>query len=236
MAERVAIPSDWLRTGGVVRLDPSRPIEAGALVEPLHTVVNGQDEARIGPDLAVLVQGLGPIGILHVALAAWRGARPVIGVDPDPARDAAAAAIVGNDHVRVMDDGWESAVRVPLDGGGFDVVVTATPARAAFGSAIELAEPGGRILAFAGLPAGASTIELDLNVVHYRQLSIVGAFGGGPASFRRAAEWLAATSFDVAAFAPIRFPLDAAPEAFLAVERGAGLKTLQTNPLPIIKA
>jgi L-iditol 2-dehydrogenase len=135
-----------------------------------------------------------------------------------------------------MDDGWESAVRVPLDGGGFDVVVTATPARAAFGSAIELAEPGGRILAFAGLPAGASTIELDLNVVHYRQLSIVGAFGGGPASFRRAAEWLAATSFDVAAFAPIRFPLDAAPEAFLAVERGAGLKTLLTNPLPIIEA
>jgi len=65
-----------------------------------------------------------------------------------------------------------------------------------------------------------------MNVLHYRQLSIVGAFGGTPAHFRRAAAWLATADFDVAAFTPLRFPLAEAPAAFASVARGEGLKTL----------
>lgn len=55
MAELVAVPAEWIRTGGVVALDPARSIEVGALVEPLHTVLNGQDQARIAAGDTVLV-------------------------------------------------------------------------------------------------------------------------------------------------------------------------------------
>lgn len=65
-----------------------------------------------------------------------------------------------------------------------------------------------------------------MNVLHYRQLSIAGAFGGTPGHFRRAAAWLGATSFDVAAYTPLRFDLEDALAAFASVERGDGLKTL----------
>jgi L-iditol 2-dehydrogenase len=81
-------------------------------------------------------------------------------------------------------------------------------------------------LAFSGLPSRESNFELDMNVLHYRQLSIVGAFGGTPAHFRRAAAWLATSDFDLAAFTPYRFPLVDAPEAFASAARGDGLKTL----------
>jgi L-iditol 2-dehydrogenase len=226
MAERVAIPSDWIRSGGVVALDPRRPIEAGALVEPLHTVLNGQDLARIGAGDHVLVLGLGPIGVLHVAVARTRGARTAVGVDPDVARVAGARALLGVAQVAAMDDGWQTRLREPLDGEGFDVVVVATGSAAALDSALDLVQPGGRVLAFAGLPPGADTYELDMRAMHYRQLSLIGAFGGTPATFQRAADWLTETDLDVARFAPSRFALDDALAAFESAARGDGLKTL----------
>jgi L-iditol 2-dehydrogenase len=226
MAEFAAIPAGWIRTGGVVALDPARPVEGGAIVEPLHTVFNGQDQALIESGASVLVLGLGPIGVLHVALARSRGASVVLGVDPEPARLASARAVVGDGDVADMTDGWEDRARGRLGGEGFDVVVVATGSRAALATAIAMTEPGGRILAFAGLPAGSSVVDVDLNVLHYRQLSIVGAFGGTPIHFQRAAAWLEQSDFDVAAYTPRRFPLADAVAAFESVARGEGLKTL----------
>ena len=225
MAELVAIPADWVRTGGIVELDPTVPIERGALVEPLHTVLNGQDQVRIRAGAAVLVLGLGPIGLLHAAVVHAAGGR-VLGVDPDPARVSRAAHILGAALVDRMDETWAARARERVDGGGFDVVIVAVGSPSAVRTAVDLVEPGGRVLAFAGLPPGARTLPLDMNDLHYRQLSIVGAFGGTPETFRRAAAWLDATPFDVESFTPERFALDDAVEAFEAVSAGRGLKTL----------
>lgn len=226
MAELVAVPAEWIRTGGVVPLDPARSIEVGALVEPLHTVLNGQDQARIAAGDTVLVLGLGPIGVLHVANARSRGPSRVVGVDPDHARVAAARRVLGPHDIEPMDLGWQDRVTAQVDGGCFDVVIVAVGSREALASAIDLTAPGGRIVAFAGMAPGSHTFELDMNVLHYRQLSIAGAFGGTPDHFRRAAAWLGGSTFDVAAFTPLRFGLDDALLAFASVERGDGLKTL----------
>ena len=223
MADLVAVPADWVRTGGIVALDPAAPIERGAIVEPLHTVLNGQDQVRIERGERVLVLGLGPIGVLHVAVARSAGAM-VLGLDPDAERVARAATILGADTVDrlvTLPDG-----RAASADGGFDVVIVAVGAREALATAIASAEPGGRILAFAGLPPDVRAIELDMNDLHYRQLAIQGAFGGTPDTFRRAAAWLAGNPLDTAAFAPGRFPLADALAAFEAAAAGRGLKTL----------
>jgi L-iditol 2-dehydrogenase len=225
MAELIAVPADWIRTGGVVALDSTAPIERGALVEPLHTVINGQDQVAIRTGEAVLVLGLGPIGVLHVAHARSSGAT-VLGVDPLAERAERAARVLGDGLVGRMDDGWVDRVRRTVDDGGFDVVITAVGAPDAIATAIELAEPSGRVLAFAGLPPDTRTIGLDMNDLHYRQLSIVGAFGGTPDTFRRAAAWFDRTPFDLEAFTPERFGLDHAVDAFEAVAAGRGLKTI----------
>ncbi len=225
MAELVAVPADWVRTGGIVTLDPAVPIERGALVEPLHTVLNGQDQVRIPPGAAVLVLGLGPIGVLHAAVVHSAGGR-VLGVDPDPARVSRAASILGEPNVDWMDETWINRARPRVAGGGFDVVIVAVGSPRAVATAIELVERGGQVLAFAGLPPDARTVGLDMNDLHYRQLSVVGAFGGTPDTFRRAAAWLDATPFDINAFTPERFGLEDAVEAFESVAAGRGLKTL----------
>ena len=225
LAELVAIPADWVETGGVVTLDATAPIERGALIEPLHTVINGHDVVAIRTGEAVLVLGLGPIGVLHVAYGRSAGAT-VVGFDPNADRVERAARILGEDTVGQMDDGWMDRARRAVQGHGFDVVITAVGAADAITTAIDLVEPGGRVLAFAGLPPETRTIGLDMNDLHYRQVSVAGAFGGTPGTFRRAAAWFERTSFDVAAFTPLRFGLDQAVDAFEAVGAGRGLKAI----------
>ena len=227
MAEMCAVPSEWVRSGGVVPLPPSLEPVFGAVAEPTHTVLNGQDRARVAPLESVLVLGLGPIGVLHVSVARSRGASPVMGADVNSERVAAAAALLGESAVVKMAEGWEVAARARTpEASGFDVVVLATGAKAAVATAVDLVAPGGRILAFAGMPPESSVVDVDLNAMHYRQISLVGAFGGTPPHFRRAVRWLSETSLDLRGYTPIRFALEAAPEAFASVERGEGLKTL----------
>ena len=227
MAEACAVPSDWVRSGGVVPLPASLSPVFGAVAEPTHTVLNGHDEARIGPKDSVLVLGLGPIGVLHVAVARSRGASPVLGADINPERVAGAAGLLGSSATVLMSGDWEEDARgMTQDRLGFDVVVLATGAKAAVATAVGLVAPGGRILAFAGLPPESGMVDVDLNAVHYRQISLVGAFGGTPPHFRRAVRWLSDSSLDLARYTPVRFPLEAAGEAFASVGRGEGLKTL----------
>lgn len=226
MAEAFAAGPAWIANGSVVPLGGRVAERHAALAEPLHTVLNGQDQAAVASGDAVLVLGLGPIGALHLAVARSRGARAVVAADPSADRVAQAADLVPGVTALVMTDGWEAAAREIAGPDGFDAVIVAAPAKAAFRTAIALAAPMGRILAFAGLPAGDPIVDVDMNVVHYRQLSIVGAFGGSPVWFRRAVDWLAATDLDLDRFVLDRFPLDRALDAFEHVRSGRGLKTL----------
>lgn len=226
MSEAVAVPAGSIRVGGVVPVPDSLPLELAALAEPLHTVLNGQDRARTGPADSVLVLGLGPIGIFHVAVSRSRGAVPVLGVDPVRERVSRAASILGDLSVLAMEGDWEAEARGRVNGKGWDLIVIANGSPVSVQTAMSLVSPLGRILAFAGLPATAPSVYFDWNRIHYQQLQIIGAFGGTPAYFRRAMLWLERTDLDLARLVTAQLPLEKALNAFGATERGEGLKTM----------
>ena len=226
MAEMFAVPADAVRAGCVVPVPGGIPLRYAPVAEPLHNVLNAHDRARTGFLDSVLVLGLGPVGILHVALARSRGAAPVLGVEPSQDRVDAAAEIVGPDHVLHMGQGWEGAARAKVDGRGWDVIVLANVAPAAVATAFSLIAPMGRIVAFSGLNADPPSVPVDWNQVHYRQIEIIGAFGGSPVYFRKAIEWLSASGLDLDALVSTDFSLANTLDAFAAVESGRGLKTM----------
>jgi L-iditol 2-dehydrogenase len=226
MADLIAVPAVSLRVRGVVPVPSSLPLELAALAEPLHTVLNGQDRARTSPTDSVLILGLGPIGILHAAVARSRGAAPVLGVDPVPERATRAAAILGSRQTLAMAGEWESEARARVEGSGWDLVVIANGSPKSVETALSFVAPLGRILAFAGLPATAPSVVIDWNRIHYQQIQIIGAFGGTPAYFRRAMKWLASTDLELDQLVTSQLPLEAALDAFKATEHGEGLKTM----------
>jgi len=225
MATKYAVTRAWLDAGCVVAVPESLDLRTAVLAEPLHTVINGQDRADVSSTDSVLVIGLGTIGTLHAAVAMSRGATNVLGVDVRAERVQAAGAVVGSAHVEELGDD-AAALRARGGRRGWDVVVLA----AGVGPAVELAarvvSPNGRILVFAGFPSSSPTFAVDLNVLHYQQHSLVGAFGGTPLTYQRAVAWLATTHVDLSTFVANVYDLEEALEAFADVEAGRGLKTV----------
>ena len=89
-------------------------------------------------------------------------------------------------------------VRRLTDGKGADVIVTATPAPIAQVQAVEMARKGGRILLFGGLPKDNSKPGVDMNIVHYNALHLIGttifaprapSSGGGAGDVRSHSGW-----------------------------------------------
>ena len=202
MAEAMAVPADWLRVGGVVALPPDRPV---ARRRARRAAPYGHQ--RPGPGARRgRRRGPRPRPWARSASCTPPHARSlgatVHAADPDPDRVALAARLLPDVAVDRLDDGWPARLHAASGAVGPDVVIVAVGRREAVATAIERVAPGGRILAFAGFPPDARTLELDGNDLHYRQLTIAGAFGGTPETFRRAAAWLAAHALDLDALTP----------------------------------
>lgn len=227
-AEWMRVPGRVLARGGVNRIPEHVSFEAASLTEPLACVLNGQEIADVGEGDTVVVLGAGPIGCLHVRLARARGAGRVILADINPVRlDLAARA---NPDVSI--DGAKEdpidAVRKLTDGRGADVVITATGAGQAQEQALEMAAHRGRISLFGGLPRGNSIIRFDSNVVHYGELSVLGAYGSAPRHNHEALALISSGAVPVEDLVTHRLPLSDVQRAIDTVTTGEGLKVVIT--------
>src|SRR6266540_3819307 len=235
LAERAADRDDAIRQCGAVlvatgavepayvdaMLERERSISTyvGEGVAIPHATLAGKEAVRRDalavlrfPD--VVVVGAGPIGCLHVRLARARGAARVFLADVNADRLAAAAAIVAPDatvdssHVDPVDE-----VLKLTDGRGADVVIVAAASGKAQEQGLQMAARQGRISFFGGLPKDNPVIACDSNLVHYRELTIVGANGSSPAHNRQALRLIASGAVPVADLITHRLPLDRALEA-----------------------
>jgi len=224
-AEYLVVPAKVLAVGGLNRIPDGVSFEEASIAEPLACVLNGQNLARVGSGDDVVVVGSGPIGCLHVRLARARGASRVFLVELNRERLDRAAALVEPDAA-ICAAGADPVDEIAklTDGRGADVVVTAAASGAAQEQAVRMAARQGRISFFGGLPKDAPIIALDANLVHYRELTIVGANGSSPADNAEALGLIAAGTVPVADLVTHRLPLDAALTAFDLVADGRAIK------------
>jgi L-iditol 2-dehydrogenase len=115
-------------------------------------------------------------------------------------------------------------VRKLTDGRGVDVVITAAASGAAQEEALQMAARSGRISFFGGLPKDRPTITLDSNLVHYRELTIVGANGSSPAHNKEALALIASGEVPVSDLITHRLRLSELPDAIELVAAGAAIK------------
>jgi L-iditol 2-dehydrogenase len=224
-AEYLIVPRAVLAVGGLNRIPDGLSFVEASVAEPLACVLNGQELAGVGSGDTVVVIGSGPIGCLHVRLARARGAARVILIDLNPDRLAAAAALVAPDHTVATDTQDPVAAVLDLtDGRGADVVITAAASGAAQEQGVRMLARRGRLSLFGGLPKDAATIAVDANLVHYRELTLVGVNGSTPEHNRRALELIASGAVPVADLITHRLPLDEVLEGIEIVARGEAIK------------
>jgi L-iditol 2-dehydrogenase len=214
-AEYARLPHQLVEQGNVMEIDAPLDPAAIALAEPLACVLRGSRACRIAANDLVLVFGAGPIGLLHVAVARLAAAQVVV-CEPDEGR-----------RLRALHWGADAVHADPseLDEAPAAVIVAAPAARAQQ-QALEVAAPGARINFFAGLPRGSSLIELDTNLVHYKELLVTGTTANTNADCHEALALILDGRIDTAALIDARFDLTAANDAFELAASGRALKVV----------
>ncbi|BCY13544.1 zinc-dependent dehydrogenase [Actinoplanes sp. L3-i22] len=224
-AQFMVVPKEVLKVDGLNRIPDGVSFAEASVAEPLACALNAQNLARVGAGDDVVVIGSGPIGCLHVRLARARGAARVFLVELSRQRLEMAANLVKPDAAicAAEVDPIEEVLKL-TDGRGADVIITAAASGKAQEQAIQMAARQGRISFFGGLPKDKPTITCDSNLVHYRELMIIGANGSSPAHNKQALDLVATGAVPVADLITHRLPLDQAIEAFGIVERGEAIK------------
>ena len=103
-------------------------------------------------------------------------------------------------------------------------VSVAAPSKQAQQSALEMAAKRARVVYFAGLPKHDPVSPLDMNQLHYKELSILGAYGATHRQYRITMDYLDRRQEDLARVVTHRFPLEHIGEAFETIRSGTGLK------------
>jgi len=68
-------------------------------------------------------------------------------------------------------------VRAETDGRGAEVVIVACGSPEAQEQAVQMVAKRGSINLFGGLPRGSPSPRLDVNLIHYKEASVVGTHG-----------------------------------------------------------
>ncbi|WP_433699654.1 zinc-dependent dehydrogenase [Nocardiopsis sp. CA-288880] len=224
-AEYMIIPESVLAVDGVNRVPENIDLAEASVAEPLACVLNGQEIAGVGEGDTVVVMGAGPIGCLHVRLARAKGAAKVYLVDINRGRLDMSANIVQPDATICGEEVDAVETVLELTGGrGADVVITAAASGRAQEDALRMVSRSGRISFFGGLPKDAPIIQLDSNLVHYREISIFGANGSSPEHNRRALELISSGAVPVADLITERMALSDVHKAIETVASGTAIK------------
>jgi L-iditol 2-dehydrogenase len=216
---------------GPLRVDEALPLERAVFVEPLADCIHAvSHQARIRPGDRAVVLGAGQMGLQLVAVVRAAGAR-VLAVDPLEPRRRLAVDFGAEEAVDA--DGWEDAAVEWSGGAGVQAVILALGRSETVAPGLRALAPGGRLVLFAGF-GDRSLADVDLNVIHYRELAVVGSewVGAPPNSrlecYREALDLLSSGRLRLERLVTRRCTLDTLVEAFADVHSLDALKIVLT--------
>lgn len=228
-AEYLLLNRTVVNYGPVTKLPQNVSFDEGALAEPLACVLNALELSPIKLNDIVVLIGAGPIGLMICEMAKIMGASKVILVNRSKPRLQIAKKL-GLADIFVCSAEEDSVKRVlrETNGLGADVIFTSNPSGESHNDAIRMAKNRARINFFGGLPKG-TTVNLDTNTIHYKELFVTGAHGSMPVHHELAVNLISSGKVNIKKFMTHNFPLDEILTAFKTAEEHAGLRII-VNP------
>lgn len=224
-AEYVVIPAASVAGGNVIKIPEGVTLEEAAISEPPAAALQGIKRARIVPGQRVVVIGAGPIGLYHIQLAKIAGASLVIASEPSALRRELALKLGADEVVDPMN---QELVEVVLDATrneGADAVLIDVAQDSVIIPALKLLRKGGVCVLFAGFPHGR-TITFDPNLVHYKEIDLVGSSASTPEHQKEVLELVASGRMRLKETISDVFELEDWEKAFNMKGNFHGLKTI----------
>lgn len=175
--EYLLIPAAAVKNGLLNYIPDSLSFEEACMTEPLACAINMQDRLQIDGGDVVLLWGGGPLGVLNARLARSRGVKEVIIVEPHLERMGYLEGLENTCRLATGVKDLAGILKAVTEQGTADVVIPCCPDPEAFRGSLQLCSKRGRIGFFSGLTPRPDLVNSDLNLIHYLELTLVGAYG-----------------------------------------------------------
>ena len=186
-AEYILVPEKAVRQDVIIPVPQNSLVsdEHLSMVEPLSCVINGQNYLGIKEGEYVTIVGAGPIGLMHGLLAKSRGGKVILAEYSEGRLNKAKE--FGFDHyISTKDADLVETVLEITRGQGTDVGIVACSVNKVAEDFLQAMAMMGRLSFFAGFSKQDSTLKLDGNIIHYKEVSIYGAFASSRPHFEEA--------------------------------------------------
>lgn len=210
----------------VVRIPENMDYEEAVMAEPLSCCYNSCRALDTKPGDVVLIIGAGPIGALHIAINALAGAARIIVADVSDHRLKGAREYGADIVINSAEEDLAAAVMRYTGGEGADVIIAACSSPDVQAQALTMAAVHGRVNFFGGMPAGKEQVTLNTNLIHYKELKVLGTTGSTINDYLTSMKILASKKINVKPLISKRFSIDETPDAFQYAESGQGMKAL----------
>jgi L-iditol 2-dehydrogenase len=210
----------------LLRIPEAVSYAEASFCEPVACCINGSLDSDIAFGDSVVILGAGPIGLIHLQLALHAGAR-VMARDLIPWRLEVAGELGVHALIRAEEENPVDQVMAMTGGYGADVVIAAVGAPQALEQALEMVGICGTVNFFAGTYP-PTTLALDPNLVHYKQIRLTGSHDYTPHHFETALRFIEMGTVRVAPLISHSLALTQVAEGFDIVAGLRGLKVVIT--------
>lgn len=203
------------------------PFVESCLSEPLSCVLRSIKKAAVQPGDNVVIIGAGIMGLLHLTMLQRLGARVFVS-EPNPVRAAKARELGALETIDPSKESFVERVKALTNGRGADVIVAAIGIAAAIQEAIQAVGKGGRLMVYASVHPRGSTITIDPNLFHNKEIVLTGTVSQGQEEFLQAVALLTTRTVDVRPLITNVFPFSQLREGLEAAMNGNNYRVIVT--------
>lgn len=215
--------------GNLLKIPENVSYAEACFSEPLACCAKGSLDSDIKFGDNVVIVGAGPIGLMHLQLAKHSGACVAVS-DLIPERLKKAEELGADEVIHVSQEDPVQRVRELTGGYGADVVIVCVGARCALQQALDMVGICGTVNFFAGTYP-PTKLEIDPNLIHYKQIRLTGSHDFTPFHFQTALCFIEMGMVKVAPLVSHELPLARVKEGFDIVAERQGLKVIiRTDP------
>lgn len=194
--------------------------EAAVLGCAAFTAYGAAAKAEIVSGESMAIVATGGVGSSLIQVGRYLGASPIIAIDVDDDKLAAAQELGADIVVNSLTQDVLQTVRDATGGKGVSVAFEALGRPQTFELAVSLLKEGGRMVAV-GIAAGAATAAVPITPLVRRGQVIMGSFGARTRrDLPKVVEMAASGAYDVARAVTRQYSLADAGEAYSALDRG----------------
>ncbi|MFQ6014973.1 MAG: zinc-binding dehydrogenase [Anaerolineae bacterium] len=197
----------------VFKVSDDLPFVEACLSEPLACVLRSVKKVKIEYGDFVVIVGAGIMGLFHLLLAKQRGATVMVS-EISEARLAKARELGADFTINPEEEDLVGKVKELTSGQGAEVIIAAIGAGSAIEAGVRAAAKGGRVQIFAAIQPRGTTITLDPDFFHHREIVLTGTMSQSWDDFRQATEVLSNRIIDVKPLISKVHPLEEIEQAF----------------------